>query len=341
MAASLDSQIAQQLMSLKGTMGPPPGGAPLPPMAPMPSGPLTLSAALDNLPCRYQLQEGDVRETFCRWGMLQAVTIAREGSREVAVITFADAQDALDAQRQLNGFQCQFGATGMGTLVVVQGGPEQLGGFQGVMPKGMAVPGMGPPVVAQRPFSCKIIVQAETINPNFPTVQKIRGQGDANVEHMRTQLLCAVELRGRGSGFTEPRLGTELQEPMALWLSAERFELGGPAVEMALDLLKSVYEEYGDWCQKNGQPPPPAIVPQVIDNPVEPTQQPGPPMPGMPLPMGMNAGPPPMGGMALGPPMPMQGMPPPGPPPPVGDFGPAGMGKGGCPPGGPGGKGPY
>lgn len=358
-APSLDSQIAQQLMSLKGMAPPPPGGAPplqAPPppgvpfgMAPvgapgqsMMSGPLTLSAALDNMPCRYQLTEQDIRDTFGRWGMLQAVTIAREGAREVAVITFADAQDAADAQRQLHGYRCEFGPVGAGNIVVVQGGPEQLGGFQGVMPKGMAVPGMAP-LGAPPPgrVSYKIIVQAESLHPQFPLVPKIRGQGDANVEHMRSQLQCSVELRGKGSGYMEPSSGAELQEQMGLWISAERPDLGPPAVEMALDLLKSVYEEHAQWCQQNGHGTPPAIEAQVINNPfdpVAPSPQGGMPMPALPgmMPPVGPPGQPPMPGM--GPPM--TGMPSPLPPP--GDYGPAG--KGGLPPQGPppGGKGgPY
>eukprot|EP00929_Paragymnodinium_shiwhaense_P057719 TRINITY_DN2889_c0_g1_i5.p1 TRINITY_DN2889_c0_g1~~TRINITY_DN2889_c0_g1_i5.p1 ORF type:complete len:332 (-),score=51.31 TRINITY_DN2889_c0_g1_i5:109-1104(-) len=329
-APSLDSQIAQQLMNLKGAIVTQPGGVPAPPGQALPSPAtgvsIVLSAALEGMPCRYQLQEADVRECFGRWGPLQAVSIARDGSREVATITFSDPMDATDAQRQLHGFRCQFGAAGSGTLAVVPGGPEQLGGFQGVLPKAMGVPGMGPGGSPRPAWSCKIIVQAESMHPSFPVAAKIRGQDDANVGHMRTQLHCNVDLRGRGSGFLEPN-GQELQEPMALWMAAELPERGPPAIELALDLLKSVYDEHAQWCQQNNQPMPPPIEAQLIPGEMLMMAMPGPGFaPGPPPGMGVPGQPP----MAALPP-PLQGQPPM-----------QGMGKGGYPLGPLGGKGgPY
>merc|ERR1719160_1809193 len=89
---------------------PPPQAAPQLGPGP-PAGPNTavlLSVAVDSLPFRYQLQEADLREMCQRWGTVQSTHVYRDGGREVGVIVFADAIDAADCQRQINGHRCTF-----------------------------------------------------------------------------------------------------------------------------------------------------------------------------------------------------------------------------------------
>jgi hypothetical protein len=364
---SLDAAISAQLNSLKANMGNPhlpprpglllPPGlpglltamsapaamtgltAPMPqalpavPQMPGPTAPSTpmLSVAVSNLPFRYQLQEGDLRETCQRWGTLQTVSIYRDGGREVGVVVFADAIDAADCQRQLNGTSCSFeGAAGgaQGTLAVLLGPPEQLapkiaatapapevapmalppGGFapQGLQPMGTGGPPMGmqgamakgadamkgngkmdmfPPHLNGKgasaaaasfpPWSCKVVVHAERLHPEFPIVQKIVGQNGMNVEHIRNQATCQVEVRGQRSGTLDPSTGQELPEPMFVWLASEAPEAGAAALEMVRDLLGSVYDEHGQWCTQHNLQWNQNIEPTIIE---QPHLQAGPPL---------------------------------------------------------------
>lgn len=265
-------------------------------LPPPPNAGATVSIAIDNLPFRYQLSEADLKETFQRWGTVQSVQVVRDsGSREVGSVQFADQVDAQDAQKQLTGQSCTFdGATG--TLVVVMGSPFQLAvprqvpGQAGPGPVaptgplsapsacGPGAPKNGTPVMADgkgapanghvRPaWCCKIVVEAESLHPEFPTVVRIKGEGDANVEHIRTQTKCYVQLRGKGSETLEPETSQELPEPMFLWLTSDSAENGKVGMEMTLDLLKSIYEGHQQWCEQNGIGHPESIKPKVFENP--------------------------------------------------------------------------
>jgi len=271
-----------------------PGSLPPPPMtlAPPQAGP-TVSIAIDNLPFRYQLSEADLNETFQRWGTVQSVQVVRDGGREVGAVQMADQVDAQDAQKQLTGQNCTFdGATG--TLVAVMGSPFQLAVPRQVpgqagpgpvaqtaplsAPTGPGVPKNGSPAKGDgksalanghvRPtWCCKIVVEAESLHPEFPTVVRIRGEGDANVEHIRMQTKCHVQLRGRGSGTLEPETNQELPEPMFLWLTSDNVENGKASLEMTQDLLKSIYEGHQQWCEQNSIGHPDSIKAKVFENP--------------------------------------------------------------------------
>eukprot|EP00425_Heterocapsa_triquetra_P008921 CAMPEP_0195143346 /NCGR_PEP_ID=MMETSP0448-20130528/166207_1 /TAXON_ID=66468 /ORGANISM="Heterocapsa triquestra, Strain CCMP 448" /LENGTH=78 /DNA_ID=CAMNT_0040181775 /DNA_START=1 /DNA_END=234 /DNA_ORIENTATION=- len=76
-----------------------------------------------------------------------------------------------------------------------------------------------------------------------------------------------VQLRGRGSGQAEPDTGRESAEPMFLWIATDAPQSGRTALEMAQDLLKSVYEEHQTWCQRHGLAHPDFLEPTVIEGP--------------------------------------------------------------------------
>eukprot|EP00927_Polykrikos_kofoidii_P054618 TRINITY_DN49019_c0_g1_i1.p1 TRINITY_DN49019_c0_g1~~TRINITY_DN49019_c0_g1_i1.p1 ORF type:complete len:414 (-),score=60.81 TRINITY_DN49019_c0_g1_i1:331-1572(-) len=157
-------------------------------------------------------------------------------------------------------------------------------GPAGAMPKSVAVPGstqaagmpFGTPTAGawngsdpalannRHAWSCKIVVQAEQLNFGFPIRQKILGAGNTNVEHIRSQVQCNVQLRGRASGFLEPDIGVESDEPMYLWLFADRTDLGIAGLEMAQDLLQSVYQEHQQWCAQHAPGFPTAVEPTII-----------------------------------------------------------------------------
>ncbi|CAJ1435769.1 unnamed protein product [Effrenium voratum] len=265
------------LPTLPGSL--PPMSAPLPGMMTMPPPGTMVSVAIDGLPFRYQLTEADLKETFERWGRVQLVQVSREG-RDVGTVTFVDQVDAQDAQKQLTGQRCSFDGA-EGTLVVAMGGPFQLDlprAAPGAVPTLVAPPGNIPsapkngldgkgPNGVRPNWCCKILVEAESLHPEFPTVLRIRGEADTNVDHIRTQTKCHVQLRGRGSGTLEPETNQELPEPMFLWLSSETVENGKASLEMTMDLLKSIYEGHQQWCEQNNILHPEFVKAKVIENP--------------------------------------------------------------------------
>lgn len=143
-------------------------------------------------------------------------------------------------------------------------------------PPALAKPGATPPAGAApdtRPagvglrglkFTWKVVAKAEELHPMFPTAQRVKGDGDSHLEHLRQQYSCLVHLRGKGSGFKEPGTDQELAEPMFLWITADVQENGQQAVEMAQDLLKAVYEGHQNWCTQNKLIHPQYIKPVVV-----------------------------------------------------------------------------
>mmetsp|Transcript_108322 Transcript_108322/g.208200 ORF Transcript_108322/g.208200 Transcript_108322/m.208200 type:complete len:461 (-) Transcript_108322:72-1454(-) len=176
----------------------------------------------------------------------------------------------------------QMGMPGM--PVPGAGGPPLIGGMpaspSGSLPKSAPMPmeammgkgkGKGAPMNGKGSdgwpaagWSCKVIVQAERMHPDFPTAAKIVGNGSANVEHIRNQANCMVELRGLSSGTMEPTTGQELQEPMFLSLSSDSAQNGESALDMVKDLLGSIYEEHQKWCRTHNLRQGEGLTPEII-----------------------------------------------------------------------------
>mmetsp|Transcript_29594 Transcript_29594/g.47653 ORF Transcript_29594/g.47653 Transcript_29594/m.47653 type:complete len:400 (+) Transcript_29594:140-1339(+) len=127
--------------------------------------------------------------------------------------------------------------------------------------------GKGAPAVSFPPWSCKVIVHAERLHPEFPIVEKIVGVNGMNAEHIRSQANCQVEVRGARSGTIDSRTGQELPEPMFVWLASEAPEAGAAALEMVRDLLGSVYDEHGQWCTQHNLQWNQSIEPTIVENP--------------------------------------------------------------------------
>lgn len=231
---------------------------------------------------------------------------------------------------------------------VMAGKPGKGAGWQSPASDTWAAEGMngGPPRPA---WTCKIVVHAESLHPEFPIVSKVVGVGGQNVDHIRTQTNCVVQLRGKGSGHLEPETGQELAEPMFVWLSSNSVESGKNALEMFQDLLKCVYDEHQAWSQQHSLVHPSFLEPTILEGADVPTATGrglagppaaaaglAPPTPGpgslhaaTALAAGGGAPAPPVGhacagGLAVGsgplPTLPGPGPPPPGPGPAPGDF---------------------
>jgi len=116
-------------------------------------------------------------------------------------------------------------------------------------------------------WSAKVVIQAERLHPDFPTITKVCGPGGQNMEHIRSQGNCSVELRGKNSGTIDPRTGQELQENLYLLLGSDSNENGLATLEMVKDLLGSVYDEHQQWCMQHKLQWPEGLQPQVVENP--------------------------------------------------------------------------
>jgi hypothetical protein len=135
-------------------------------------------------------------------------------------------------------------------------------------------------------WSCKVIVFAEKLHPDFPIVAKIVGANSQNMDHIRGQANCTVELRGQRSGTLDQRTGQELPEPMFVWIASDVPDYGMAALEMVKDLLGSVYDEHTQWCATHNLQWSETLTPQVIENshlqegpaPGQPPPSQGPPM---------------------------------------------------------------
>jgi len=108
--------------------------------------------------------------------------------------------------------QGQPGAVPMGAPGPMGGAPQMapMGG-QAPQPQMMGQPGMemqgakGAPEMMKGKgngkghpgWSAKVVIQAERLHPDFPTITKVCGPGGQNMEHIRSQGNCSVELRGK------------------------------------------------------------------------------------------------------------------------------------------------
>ncbi|KAL2223367.1 hypothetical protein M432DRAFT_629624 [Thermoascus aurantiacus ATCC 26904] len=89
----------------------------------------------------------------------------------------------------------------------------------------------------------KIPIGLEPI-PGFNLRAQVVGQGGAYVKHIQQKTRCKVQIKGRGSGFTEASTGKESDEPMYLHVAGPNPEDVKAAKELCEDLLANVREQY-------------------------------------------------------------------------------------------------
>ncbi|PGH36313.1 hypothetical protein GX50_00818 [[Emmonsia] crescens] len=99
----------------------------------------------------------------------------------------------------------------------------------------------------------RIPVDLEPI-PGFNLRAQVVGQGGAYVKHIQQETRCRVQIKGRGSGFTEHGTGRESDEPMYLHVAGPDPKEVQNAKSLCEDLLANVREQYERFKE---QPPPP------------------------------------------------------------------------------------
>ncbi|PGH03787.1 hypothetical protein AJ79_07263 [Helicocarpus griseus UAMH5409] len=89
--------------------------------------------------------------------------------------------------------------------------------------------------------------------PGFNLRAQVVGQGGAYVKHIQQETRCRVQIKGRGSGFTEHGTGRESDEPMYLHVAGPDPKEVQNAKSLCEDLLANVKEQYEKFKE---QPPP-------------------------------------------------------------------------------------
>lgn len=96
--------------------------------------------------------------------------------------------------------------------------------------------------LASTGWSCRVQVGAEKMYHEFPVAQKILGDNEMNVDHIRKETGVTLQLRGHNSGFREPGTGEELAQPLQICLHCDTQAGYQNGLEMVQDLMKSIYE---------------------------------------------------------------------------------------------------
>lgn len=100
-----------------------------------------------------------------------------------------------------------------------------------------------------RKYTCKFMIGIEN-EEDFRVVRRIIGSNGARMKEIvaKSGGDAKLRLRGRGSGYMERDTKAESHEALQLCISCPRAEGYRIAVGAAEELLRSVYEEYAQWC---------------------------------------------------------------------------------------------
>ncbi|XP_057341321.1 uncharacterized protein LOC130678236 [Microplitis mediator] len=110
----------------------------------------------------------------------------------------------------------------------------------------------------------KICIGIENAPQNFDLRGRIIGTGGANLLYIRGETGATVTLRGRGSQFVDPSLGTESPEPLHLYIEHPKPEALQNAKQLAINLIQTMQSEFQSFIQ---QQLPPIQPQQVIETP--------------------------------------------------------------------------
>ncbi|CAG5100365.1 Similar to khdc4: KH homology domain-containing protein 4 (Xenopus laevis) [Cotesia congregata] len=117
----------------------------------------------------------------------------------------------------------------------------------------------------------KICIGIENAPQSFDLRGRIIGTGGANLLYIRGETGANVTLRGRGSQFVDPSLGTESPEPLHLYIEHPKSEALQNAKQLAINLIQTMQSEFQSFIQ---QQLPPIQPQQVLENrPIQQIQQ--------------------------------------------------------------------
>mmetsp|Transcript_63083 Transcript_63083/g.137081 ORF Transcript_63083/g.137081 Transcript_63083/m.137081 type:complete len:470 (-) Transcript_63083:141-1550(-) len=251
---------------------------PFPGMSPygtnFPSEP-TISVSVEGMKFHYQLTEDDLQKVFMRYGQVRSIRVDEPESG--AHITFVNMQDAQAAMNDLNGkllngiegtLRIQWAATQPtypqvpfppfgfppasapawqslvpGSIPGVQSAPQPAAADKAMQSKGV------------RKYTCRFLIGIDN-DKDFQVARRIIGAKGANMKRIVRLTEAKLRLRGLGSGYFEGTGQKESNEPLQLCVSCTNAEGYQTAVQQVEELLKRVYEEYGQFCRESGRPVP-------------------------------------------------------------------------------------
>lgn len=285
------AQMFHTLQAMAGQTAGLPGMPPMYPSAPQPANEPTVSVSVEGMKFQYQLTEDDIQKVFSRYGAVKRITVDDTGNS--AHITFHSSQDAQSAMNDLDG-KLLSGLDGTLRLKWVNGPeapamPATYAGmpFQGFgFPNAAAAPswlgsggqaqdptagiianpvvpgvpapathGAAPGGKVLRKYTCRFLIGIEN-DKDFQVARRLIGAKGANMKRIVRQTDAKLRLRGQGSGYLEGAGQKESSEALQLCISCTSPEGYAAAVKSAEDLLKSVYEEYRQFCRQKGMPVP-------------------------------------------------------------------------------------
>lgn len=118
-----------------------------------------------------------------------------------------------------------------------------------------------PPTINSTPsnstFVEKIMIGLDHAPAAFDLRGQLIGAGGANLHYIRNETGAIATLRGRGSLFIDPSLGTESPEAMHLYIEHARFEGLQSAKQLVKNLIETMQQELVHFQQTN--PPGPMV----------------------------------------------------------------------------------
>lgn len=102
-------------------------------------------------------------------------------------------------------------------------------------------------------YTCRFLIGIEN-DKDFQVVRRIIGAKGANMKKIVKHTEAKLRLRGQGSGYFEGAGQKESSEPLQLCVSCTSSEGYRNAVMLVEELLKSVYDEYRQFCRDSNRP---------------------------------------------------------------------------------------
>mmetsp|Transcript_5702 Transcript_5702/g.13146 ORF Transcript_5702/g.13146 Transcript_5702/m.13146 type:complete len:336 (-) Transcript_5702:83-1090(-) len=102
---------------------------------------------------------------------------------------------------------------------------------------------------------CQFIIGIEE-DPMFRVGRRLLGPNGSHMKAIAAKTGCRLRLRGRGSWFLEGPNQEESSDPLMLCVSSPSEKDHLKAVHLIEELLRSVYAEFQDFCEKEGWPVP-------------------------------------------------------------------------------------
>mmetsp|Transcript_28911 Transcript_28911/g.76928 ORF Transcript_28911/g.76928 Transcript_28911/m.76928 type:complete len:480 (+) Transcript_28911:189-1628(+) len=252
-----------------------------------------VNVTVEGMKFQYQLTEDDLHKVFSRYGTVKDIKVDEAGAS--SVITFHTFQDAQAAMTDLNG-KVLNGLEGTLRLTWVNsqslpppypqvpfpgwGFPSaasSLPGLPAAWPPSSSMgggdaPGGGmdreklpPHNKGVRKYTCRFIIGIEN-DKEFQVARKIIGSKGTHMKKIVRNTEAKLRLRGQGSGYFEGASKTESPEPLQLCISCVSFDGYKTAVKQTEALLKSVYDEYRQFCKDTGRPVPENLQISLSEN---------------------------------------------------------------------------